>query len=193
MAGIAPLGGSPTTNQPDGTAATVPGTIAPNTTPPPQKTPDTGPSFTAFPSSYEGFGSDGNGFGTLSVVNGQLSIVQTPPAPPASTPAAVAQTDDIKAAVPSAPSGSQTPGAAGRRNHRRGRGNAATAAAPARTTAISAAPGSAASHGRRTDADARAGRDLHGDPAATECEPATDPGAAPKRRESAGLAQRQRQ
>ena len=88
MAGIAPLGGAPTTNAPEGTAATVPGTITPPQQDQPPAKPPEGPNFTAFPSSYAGFGSDGNGFGTLSVVNGALSIVSAPAQPPAQPPAA---------------------------------------------------------------------------------------------------------
>lgn len=88
MAGIAPLGGSPTTNAPEGTAATVPGSVAPPPQQQPPNKPPEGGNFTAFPTSYAGFGSDGNGFGTLSVVNGALSIVSAPAATAPAAPAA---------------------------------------------------------------------------------------------------------
>jgi hypothetical protein len=84
MAGLAPLGASPTTTQQvTGTGATVPGLVAPaNPAPPPPSPKPPPPNFTAFPSSYAGFGADGSAYGTPGVVDGKLSIVAAPPQPP---------------------------------------------------------------------------------------------------------------
>jgi hypothetical protein len=81
MAGLAPLGASPTTTQQvTGTGATLPGSVAPTYTAPPKSAPAPAPAnFTAFPSSYAGFGADGSTYGTPGVVDGKLSIVAAPP------------------------------------------------------------------------------------------------------------------